>query len=241
MCLEMPSWYSVLKRSLDTFWASWGGVHVSWNAVLKRSLDGLPMCLERVLMYLEASSCVLKRSLDNFEASWEGFMCLEMPSWNSADASWHNHHPSWQKKLNLRKLPMKITTLPRLETRNPAKFPHPHRFWTNITNLFLSLTHTIGHTPTIGIPLYVLTFSSLVKSCFNFLLRNYTHLATNSVWKRSLDVYTLSIVTSRSQRYRRWNYTTGLLEHTTVLAENPVHGKHGWRSRDTIVLARPGD
>ena len=30
-------------------------------------------------------------------------------------------------------------------------------------------------------------------------------------------------------------YTTGVLEHITVLADDPQNGKHGWRWRDTIV------
>ena len=170
-------------------------------------------------------------------------MCLEMTSWNLADVSWHDHHPSWQKQKDLtRKLPMKMTNQPRsLGIKTPATFPHPIRFWTNITNPFLSLTQTIGITPTTGMPLYDQTFSSLVKNYFYFLLRNYTQLVIKSVWERSPDVYTLLTVTSRSQRCRTWSYTTGLVELITVLADNPVHGKHGWRSRGSIVVLRPGE
>ena len=192
---------------------SWHVDEVSWREVLIVCLDAVLKRLEKLFGCLE----------------WLQ-KCLDM-------TCWHIHHASWQPKLHPRKLPMKTTAQPWMGIRTPPKSPHPHHFLTNMANLFLSLTHRIGHTPTIGIPLYVQKFSSLVKNCFNFLLRSYTHLVIKPVWKRLPLVCTLLFVTSRSQRCRRWSYITGVLEHTTLLAEHPVSGQHGWRSRDTIVRA----
>ena len=208
------------------------------------------MCLDWWYMYLDTIVCILiysKCVLVDFAY----VLIFSYTSWYSAKQSWRSVHMSldswhihsiyWQIQQDLGKLPMQRTLQSWLGIRNPPKSPHPRRFWTNITNLFLSLTRGGGHTPTIGMPLYVQTFLSLAKSYYSFLLRNYTNLVIKMVWERLLHVSTLLIVTSRSQRCRRWNYITGVLEHTTVLAKNPLHGKHGWRSRDAIVLARQGE
>ena len=56
--------------------------------------------------------------------------------------------------------------------QKPVKISTSAPFLDQHSRPFLSVTRKIGHTPTIGIPFYVQTFSSLANSCFNFLKRN---------------------------------------------------------------------